>query len=99
MKKLERIKTFFLKSENVRNVRFWYKLLHFKLTSRPLVYWYSRVSLEGEILENFGDIVTPYIVKKLAGVSPVLFKPTYEFSLFCKHYIMIGSIIGDSRNK
>ena len=72
MKKLLKIATFFLRSQTVRSKDFWCKLLHYKLTSKPLIYWYSRVDFENEVLENFGDIVTPYIVKNLTDLSPVL---------------------------
>ncbi|WP_051197700.1 polysaccharide pyruvyl transferase family protein [Flavobacterium soli] len=99
MKKLLKTAIFFLRNQTVRGKDFWCKLLQYKLTSKPLIYWYSRVDFENEALENFGDIVTPYIVKKLTGLSPVLFRPSDKLSKYCKHYIMVGSIIGDARTK
>jgi hypothetical protein len=47
--------------------------------------------------ENFGDILTPYIVGKLTGTEPVLFDPKSKFAPYFRHSIMTGSIIGRSR--
>lgn len=97
MKKFIKIVTFFLKNQTIRKADFWVKLLKYKFTNKPLVYWYSRVHFENEQFENFGDIITPYLVKKLTNIAPILFRPSYELSMFCKYFIMTGSIIVDAR--
>lgn len=97
MMRLLKIMIFFLKNQTIRKRDFWVKLIKYKLTDRPLVYWYSRVHFENEKFENFGDIITPYLVKRLTNITPVLFRPSYELSMFCKHFIMTGSIIVDAR--
>ncbi|UGS20570.1 polysaccharide pyruvyl transferase family protein [Flavobacterium cyclinae] len=97
MKKFIKIVTFFLKNQTIRKEDFWVKLLKYKFTNKPLVYWYSRVHFENEQFENFGDIITPYLVKKMTNIAPILFRPSYELSIFCKYFIMTGSIIVDAR--
>lgn len=97
MKKFIKIVTFFLKNQTIRKGDFWVKLLKYKFTNKPLVYWYSRVHFENEQFENFGDIITPYLVKKMTNIAPILFRPSYELSMFCKYFIMTGSIIVDAR--
>ena len=66
-------------------------------SNKPLVYWFS-LRLEKNLdFENFGDIVTPYLIEKLSCVSPKLFYPSSGFSRFVKHSIMVGSIISRAR--
>lgn len=69
------------------------------LTNRPKVYWFSLVKEKGAKKENFGDIITPYLVKKITGIEPVLFYYGSKFSKYFRHYIMVGSIIGVSKKK
>lgn len=69
------------------------------LNPRPKVFWwlmpdYEEFRIEGK--ENFGDILTPYIVEKLSGVKPIYFKPSTRGSKYIKHSIMVGSIIDES---
>ena len=67
------------------------------LISRPKVYWWSVVDRQGFDKENFGDILTPYIVEKLTGKKPVLFYPDSKFASYFKHCLMVGSIISHSK--
>lgn len=67
------------------------------LSKRPKVFWWSVVHQHGYASENFGDILTPYIVEKLTGVKPILFFPKSGFSRYFRHSLMAGSIISQSR--
>jgi hypothetical protein len=47
--------------------------------------------------ENFGDIITPYLVAKLTGKRAILFWPGSKMARLFRHSIMTGSIISHSR--
>ncbi len=59
--------------------------------NKPKVYWFCLKREDKK--ENFGDIVTPYLVEKLTTKKPFPFHPTSNFSPFFKHSMMVGSII------
>lgn len=67
------------------------------LSNRPKVFWWSVVDRFGFEKENFGDIVTPYLVEKMTGRKPVLFSPRSQFAKYFRHAVMTGSIISQSR--
>ncbi|MCG1036601.1 polysaccharide pyruvyl transferase family protein [Polaribacter sargassicola] len=49
--------------------------------------------------ENFGDVLTPYLIKKLSGFNPINFNPSSGYAYFIKHSMMVGSIISRSKKK
>ncbi|WP_165395981.1 polysaccharide pyruvyl transferase family protein [Flavobacterium sp. J27] len=61
--------------------------------NRIYVYWWS-LNKRGE-LDNYGDILAPYIVEKLSGkkVHQVSHPMDRWFRLLIKHYVTVGSII------
>ena len=63
------------------------------VSRRPKVYWFSLIKEKGSNYENYGDIITPYLVEKLTGKSVLYFNPSGRLHKFVKHSIMIGSII------
>ncbi len=74
------------------------RLARFAFSKRPLVYWWSMRQRQGSELENFGDILTPYIVEKLTGLEPILFNPKIRFANLFSHALMVGSILSQSRS-
>lgn len=80
----------------VKIARSFLKLL---LSSRPKVFWWSIVHQHKFAQENFGDIITPYIVEKLTGRKPMLFFPNSRFANYFRHTLMTGSIINMSQKK
>lgn len=64
--------------------------------NKPKVYWWSMVVEQGSVNENFGDIITPYLVEKITKIKPQYFNVNTRFSNYFKHYLMTGSIIGRS---
>lgn len=60
------------------------------------VYWWSKVKYEKSEFENFGDILVPFILKKITTSKFRRVEPNQKksFGLFRKrHYFIIGSII------
>src|SRR5690606_36141951 len=79
-----------------KNIRIFFKLL---FSQGPMVYWWSYSEKFNSKLENFGDVITPYIILRLSGFYPIFFNVNSKFSRFFKHYLMTGSIIGLSTKK
>lgn len=77
-------------------VRIGRSFLTLLLSSRPKVFWWSVVARFGYEKENFGDIITPYLVEKMTGRKPILFSPSSQFAKYFRHAIMTGSIISQS---
>jgi hypothetical protein len=69
------------------------KFFYFTFSPRPRIFWWSIKNRQGYEKENFGDILTPYLVKRLSKKDPLFFEVKSKFSKYFKHYIMIGSII------
>jgi len=67
------------------------------LTWKPRVYWWSVRNEHGYDRENFGDIITPYIVEALTGQYPFYISMRTRLPKFFKHSIMVGSIIASSK--
>jgi hypothetical protein len=65
---------------------------------KPLIYWF-KLSDEYSNRQNFGDIITPYLVKKISKITPIHFEPNSGFSKYFKHSIMVGSILSKCREK
>lgn len=66
------------------------------MSNRPKVFWWTFQDFHKyreENKENFGDILTPYIVEKLTGKVPLLFDPNSIYAKYIRHSIMVGSII------
>ena len=66
------------------------------MSNRPKVFWWTFQDFHKyreENKENFGDIITPYIVEKLTGKVPILFDPNFILAKYIKHSIMVGSIL------
>lgn len=60
------------------------------------VYWWSKARFENSKLENFGDALVPYLLKKSTSEEFQWVKPNTKtrFKFFKrKHYLIIGSII------
>jgi pyruvyltransferase len=65
------------------------------------LFWYSPYRLSGRGKENFGDVLSKYIVEKVSGKSVVWQKPNGQKKLlnyFNKVYLAIGSILHFSTN-
>ncbi|WP_298952435.1 polysaccharide pyruvyl transferase family protein [uncultured Nonlabens sp.] len=69
------------------------KLIQFTFGSRPLVFWWSIKYRNGLPKENFGDILTPYLVNKISKQEVLFFELKSQFATIFKHYLMVGSII------
>lgn len=72
----------------------------FRVLKIPLFfYFYSKKENEGG-KENFGDVLSLYIVKKISR-RPIFIVNPYKFLIrnFIKHYFAIGSIISKSNAK
>ena len=65
-------------------------------SNRPKVFWWSMIKNGSSKKENFGDILTPYIINKISGIKPINFDPSRGYSKYIKHSIMVGSIINKS---
>ena len=66
------------------------------MSNRPKVFWWTFQDFHKyreENKENFGDIITPYLVEKLTGKVPILFNPNFILAKYIKHSIMVGSIL------
>ena len=63
------------------------------LYNKLFVYWWTPQRADG--LENYGDIITPYIISKLTRKKIFhVFDPMIEkFSVYYNHYFVIGSVI------
>lgn len=75
------------------------KVFYFTFSRRPRIFWWSIKNRQGYDKENFGDILTPYLVKHLSNKEPLFFEVKSKFSQYFKHYIMIGSIITYANEK
>lgn len=73
------------------------KLLSLLFSTRPKVFWWSMVSRAGGSFENFGDVLTPYLVERISGIKPILFDVKSKMAPFVKHALMVGSIISYSK--
>jgi hypothetical protein len=66
------------------------------MSNKPKVFWWTFQDFHKyreENKENFGDIITPYLVEKLTGRVPILFDPNFILAKYIKHSIMVGSIL------
>jgi hypothetical protein len=63
------------------------------------VYWWSRIKEENGLVENFGDMITPYLVRKITGKAPLYFNVHGRFKNKFVHYLFVGSIIGRANKK
>ena len=73
-------------------------VFRYKLNTRPKVYWclidnaddpYSKVSKN-----NFGDMLSPFIVQRLTGKLPIYFDPKRVVGgKYIEYTCMVGSII------
>jgi|GEM_PF-388686 len=64
----------------------------------PYLFWYQMKRKDG--LENYGDIVGPFLFEKISGKSPknyLDFRP-YRFRKLFPHYLTVGSILNKSTN-
>jgi len=64
----------------------------------PYMFWYRMDREDG--LENYGDVVGPYLFKKISGKSPknyVDFYP-YRYRKSFPHYLTVGSILNKGTN-
>lgn len=82
-----------------RLIRIGNSFLHLLITNRPKIYWFSLVNEKGFSEDNFGDIITPYIVEKITKKKPIWFYYGSKYTKYFKHYIMAGSVIGVSCTK
>lgn len=69
------------------------------LSNKHKVYWFSMVKEKGKQYENYGDILTPYLVSKLTDKKVIYFNPSSKLHVIIKHSIMIGSIIDRAKKK
>lgn len=70
------------------------------MKSLPLFYW-SSIIFENKSLENYGDLLSKFIVEKLSGSSTFFYNaPHKKKALFKKKYLMaIGSILSYAQKK
>lgn len=73
----------------INNFRYFLIVL---LSRRVSLFWWSHSGYRLDKIDNFGDMMSPYIVRKLTGKYPILFIPSSRFGRFLKHYFSIGSI-------
>ena len=66
--------------------------------SIPL-YWWSEIKIQGKTKENYGDLLGPYLVKKISGQRVRWTKPgSKRYGLFKQPvYVTIGSVLGHIR--
>lgn len=57
------------------------------------LYWWSKSKLNLNESENFGDLLSKYIVQKISGKEVKWFNPNKKRLITPKHYLAIGSII------
>ncbi|ARV08960.1 hypothetical protein BTO05_04665 [Winogradskyella sp. PC-19] len=57
------------------------------------LYWWSKSKLSLDEPENFGDLLSKYIVQKISGKEVKWFNPNKKRLITPKHYLAIGSII------
>lgn len=53
-------------------------------------YWWSAKNLEGEIFENFGDVITPYLVEKITGKKSIWTNIKKKRTLFSYKKVLVG---------
>lgn len=66
----------------------------FRKNSIPL-FWWSSIKFEKKTSDNFGDLVGPYLVKKITGKKPYFIHPKKRkwHQLFTKVFVSAGSIL------
>ncbi|WP_232827390.1 polysaccharide pyruvyl transferase family protein [Winogradskyella aurantiaca] len=69
--------------------------------NRIRVFWWSETKLMGKSLDNYGDIIGPYLVEKLSGKKVVFVRPTNSgiFDLQQPIYLTVGSILAHATAK
>lgn len=75
--------------------------LKYQLNPRPKVWWWKILPNDDyykENLENFGDMLTPYLVEKLTGLKPIHFNPLTIGAKYITHSLMTGSMIRESNS-
>jgi hypothetical protein len=69
--------------------------------SKIKLFWYSTTRLENKEKENFGDLLSNYLVEKISKseVEWVFPKNIKWFSIVKKHYLAIGSILSHATKR
>lgn len=76
--------------------RIWCRLLGID-SKHQYLYWYRYL---GSKTQNFGDILGPWLLQKLSGISVkhIDDRPSWISAKHIPHYLTVGSILSNSRN-